>query len=589
MTQEGFKRKLTAILSADVVGYSRLMDDNEEATIRTLNDYLKSMTTLIQQYRGRVVDATGDNLLAEFTSAVDAVNCSVKIQRSLAKRNTNLGFERRMEFRIGVNVGDVVEEDERIYGDGVNIAARIEELAAAGGICITERVYDHVENKLDLEYEFLGKQKVKNITRPVGVYRVLLEPATVDKKREPTEKTDKPSIAVLPFVNLSPDPEQEYFSDGITEEIITGLSKVPSVFVIARNSTFTYKGKPVKVQQVGKELGVRYVLEGSVRKSGERVRVSAQLIDATTGHHLWAKRYDRDLKDIFAIQDEITMKIMTAIQVKLTEGDHARVFGTGTYNLEAYMKFLKGLEHYRTGGRERDLLAMQAFEEAIAIDPDYAIAYRFLAGAHHMKVYYQTSKSPQRTLTLVKELTQKAISLDDTLAEARSYLGACYAIVGEYEKGVAEAERAVELSPNSADAYFMLGVVLAIADRLEEAKPMIKKAMSINPFPPPRYFYQLGWAYQNCNQLEEAVSAYEKALKLNPDYLFPYIGLTVAYTMLQRKKNAQAAAAEVLRINPKFSLSYWESILPLKECILPLKNQKTKKSIIDALKKAGLK
>jgi adenylate cyclase len=582
MTQEGFKRKLAAILSADVVGYSRLMDDNEEATIQTLNDYRMLMTKLIQQYRGRVVDATGDNLLAEFTSAVDAVNCSVEIQRAVAKRNTNLGFVRRMEFRIGVNVGDVVEEDDRIYGDGVNIAARVEGLAEAGGICITERVYDYVENKLDLEYEFLGKQKVKNITRPVGVYRILLEPASVDKTSEPIEKTDKPSIAVLPFVNLSAEPEQEYFSDGITEEIITGLSKVPSVFVIARNSSFTYKGKPIKVQQVSKELGVRYVLEGSVRKSGERVRVTAQLINATTGHHLWAERYDRDLKDIFAIQDEITMKIMLAIQVKLTEGDHARVFGKGTYNLEAYMKFLKGLEHYRIGGSERNLLAIRAFEEAIAIDPEYAIAYRFLAGAHHVKLYYQQSKSPKQTLTLVKELTQKAISLDDTLAEAHSYLGVCYAIVGEYEKGVDEAERAVELSPNSADVYLILGAVLSIADRLEEAKTMIKKALSLNPIPPSRYFYQLGWAYQNCNQFEEAVSEYEKSLKLNPDYLLPYIGLSIAYTMLQRKKDALAAAAEVLRLNPKFSLNYWESILPLK-------NQETKKSIVDALRKAGLK
>ena len=582
MANEGFKRKLAAILSADVEGYSRLMDNNEEATLRTLTTYRIAISDLVQQYRGRVVDTAGDNLMAEFTSVVDAVNCAVEIQRELVERNAELPHERKMEFRIGVNVGDVVEEESRIYGDGVNIAARVEGLAEAGGICISGRVYDQVENKLEFGYTFIGEQKVKNISRAIRVYRVLMEPTTVEKKSLTTEKTDTLSIAVLPFVNLSADPEQEYFSDGITEEIITGLSKVPSVFVIARNSTFTYKGRSVKVQQVSKDLGVRYVLEGSVRKAGERVRVTAQLIDATTGYHLWAERYDRELRDIFAIQDEITMKIMNAIQLKLTEGDHARVFETGTDNLEAYLKFLKGLEYYRRGGSRHNLLAKKEFDEAIALDPEYAIAYRFLAGTHHAEVYYQTSKSPKQTLTLVKELTEKAINLDDTIAEAHSYLGICYAIVGEYEKGVAEAERAVELSPNSADVYLILGAVLSFTGRLKEAETKIKKALFLNPIPPPRYFYQLGLVYQNCNKFEKAVSEYEKALKLNPDSLFPYIGLTVAYTMLQRENDARAAAAKVLRINPKFSVSYWESTLPYK-------NLETKKSIIVALRTAGLK
>jgi len=353
MNAEEFKRKLSAILSADVEGYSRLMDDDEEATVRTLTSYRTAIADLVQQFRGRIVDTPGDNILTEFTSVVDAVNCAVEIQRDLAERNTELPYNRQMQFRIGVNLGDVIEEDGRIYGDGVNIAARVESLSEAGGICISGRAHDQVENKLGLEYEDLGKHEVKNISRPIQVYRVLsypgaaahrvvqaktnlgrrwrkiglsvavvvlvvaalgiwqfymrrptVEPALVEKMAFPLP--EKPSIAVLPFDNMSGYPEQEFFSDGITEEIISSLSKTDQLFVIARNSTFTYKGKPVKVRQVAEELGVRYVLEGSVRKSENRVRITAQLIDAITGHHLWADRYDRDIKDIFALQDETT-------------------------------------------------------------------------------------------------------------------------------------------------------------------------------------------------------------------------------------------------------------------------------------------
>jgi len=419
MTTQEVKRKLAAILSADVKGYSRLMGEDEEGTIQTLNTYKEAMSNLIQQQRGRVVDAPGDNVLAEFGSVVDAVRCAVDIQKELKNRNAQLPENRRMEFRIGVNLGDVVEDGEQILGDGVNIAARLESLSEAGGICISGKAYDEVKNKLPLGYKYLGEQAVKNIAEPVRVYRVLMEPGAAgkvigEKKGKPRqwknaaiglvlfviaiiavvaiwklyappapqpeviskekitaslpekpsstvppsaevvpkekgipplpEKVskpvappapkvevaskekmafplpDKPSIAVLPFVNMSEDPKQEFFVDGMTEEIITALSKGPNLFVIARNSTFTYKGKPVKVKQVSEELGVRYVLEGSVQRSGDRIRVNAQLIDALKGHHLWAERYDRDVKDIFAIQDEITMKIITALQVKLTSG-----------------------------------------------------------------------------------------------------------------------------------------------------------------------------------------------------------------------------------------------------------------------------
>ncbi|MBI3304547.1 MAG: hypothetical protein HYZ72_20990, partial [Deltaproteobacteria bacterium] len=348
------ERKLTAILSADVQGYSRLMGQDEEATIRTLTAYREVMATLIRQYRGRVVDSPGDNLLAEFASVVDAVQCAVEIQQALKARNTELPLERKMEFRLGLNVGDVVVEGERLYGDGVNIAARLENLAEPGGICISGTVYDQVETKLALEYEHLGEQTVKNIVKPVRVYRVRMEPPSPGQPQgvAPTISQpglplpDKPSLAVLPFVNLSSDPEQEYFSDGMTEDLITDLSKLSGLFVIARNSVFTYKGKAVKVEEVGRELGVRYVLEGSVRRADDRVRITAQLVDATTGYHLWAERYDRELKDIFALQDEITQKIVFALKVKLTKEEQERFRRYPTDNLEAYDSFLHGLEYF---------------------------------------------------------------------------------------------------------------------------------------------------------------------------------------------------------------------------------------------------
>jgi TolB-like protein/class 3 adenylate cyclase len=504
VNMEEFKRKLTAILSADVEGYSRLMREDEEATIRTLTTYRTAMTGLIQQYRGRVVDSPGDNILAEFTSAVDAVNCAVEMQRELAERNAELPESRRMEFRIGVNVGDVVEEGERIYGDGVNIAARMEGLAEGGGICISGTAYDQVKHKLGLEYEYLGEQEVKNIAEPVPAYRVLSFPGAaahrVVKAKRAVRKTwrntivaiaailvvgaavavwhfyfrsppmevasvermtfplpDKPSIAVLPFVNMSGDPEQEYFSDGLTEEIISALSKVPKLFVIARNSTFTYKGKPVKVQQISEELGVRYVLEGSVRKAKDRVRITAQLIDAITGHHLWSERYDRELKDIFAIQDQITMSIMTALRVKLTEGDLARPLEKGTNNLEAHTKYWQAREHVRRRTREDNAAAHRILREAIALDPEYAPLYSLLALTHMMDIILKKTKSPRQSLTKAMKLAQKSISMDNSLHHAHAVLGWLYTMARQHDMGIAECEKAVALSPNAADAHFHLG------------------------------------------------------------------------------------------------------------------------------------
>jgi adenylate cyclase len=423
MAIQGFNRKLTAILSADVQGYSRLMGEDESATVQTLTTFRKVMAGLIEQHRGRVVDSPGDNMLAEFGSAVDAVRCAVMIQEELKARNARLADNRRMEFRMGINLGDVIVEGERIYGDGVNIAARVEGLAEGGGICISGNTYDQVENKLTFEYEYLGEHTVKNIRKPIRVYKMRMKVADTlpDVARE-LKLPNKPSIAVLPFVNMSNEPEQEYFSDGITEEIITSFSKVPRLFVIARNSSFIYKGKSVKIQEVGRELGVRYVLEGSVRKGGDRVRITAQLIEATTGNHLWAERYDRNLKDVFALQDEITMKILMALQVKLTEGEQGRILGKGTENHEAYVRILQGREHIYLMNKEGNALARQSFEEATALDPEFAVGYTYLAWTYLIEVHLGFSDSPERSMEKALELAQKALALDDSLADAHALL-----------------------------------------------------------------------------------------------------------------------------------------------------------------------
>jgi adenylate cyclase len=512
------------------------MGEDEEATVRTITAYREVITEVVQKHRGRVVDSPGDNILAEFGSVVDAVRGAVEIQEELKIRNTELPEDRRMEFRIGVNLGDVIQEEERIYGDGVNIAARIESLADGGGICISGSAFDQVKNKLELGYEYLGEHSVKNISEPVRVYRVLMEPEAVgkvigEKRSEPVRRTsalavvvvllllagglavwkyysgtvsppievasmekmafplpDKPSVAVLPFDNMTGDPQQEYLSDGISENIILALSKIPKLFVIARNSTFTYKGKPVKVQQVSEELGVRYVVEGSVQKSGDRLRVTAQLIDAITGNHLWSERYDRNLEDIFTIQDEITLKILTALQVELTDGEQARMWAKGTENLDAYLKLMQAREYYLQMNMESAALARQMAEAAIALDPEYGDAYSWLGATHMLDVYLGTSKSPKESIAKAIELTQKALALDDSLAVARSRLGFLYTLIRQHEKGVAEAEQAVALNPNSAGAHDYLGFALRFAGRPEEAIPVIKRAIRLNPFLPPPLF-----------------------------------------------------------------------------------------------------
>jgi TolB-like protein/Tfp pilus assembly protein PilF len=398
----------------------------------------------------------------------------------------------------------------------------------------------------------------------------------------PLPLPDKPSIAVLPFVNMSEDPKQEYFSDGITEEIITALSKTPKLFVIARNSTFTYKGKPTKVQQVGRELGVKYVLEGSVRKAGDKVRVTAQLVDAQTGNHIWAERYDRDLKDVFAIQDEITMKIITALQIKLTEGEQAGIYARGTGNLEAYLKFLEAIEYGRRQNPDDNQKAKRILEQSIALDPNYAAAYRLLGALHMFDVWLGSTNSPKDSLRRAVELSKKAIALDESLGMAHALLGHIYILMKDYERGIEAGQRAVEVEPNDADAHAYLGMGLTFADRPEEAIKAFKRAIRLNPKAPSWYLHQVADAYRHMGRYDEAITWGKKAVDRNPKNLPAHLVLAACYSLAGREKEAQAEAAQVLRISPSYSLERLAKTDPTK-------NQVAKKRYIDALRKAGLK
>jgi len=636
MTEEGIKRKLAAILSADVEGYSRLMSQNEVSTIRTLTTYREAMTTLIQQYKGRVVDSPGDNLLAEFPSVLDAVNCAVEIQRELAERNAEIPSTRKMEFRIGINLGDVVEEEGRIYGDGVNIAARIESLAEAGGICISGKVYEEVENKLDLEFEFQGEQEVKNIAKPVRIYRVLsfpgaaahrvvkaktaterkwrkvalimavvlvlcvgavliwqfylrrpsIEPASLEKMAFPLP--DKPSIAVLPFVNMSGDPEQEYIADGITENITTAISKIPEMFVIARTSAMAYKGKPVNVKQVSEELGVRYVLEGSVQKEGDRVRITAQLVDAIKGHHLWAERYDRDVKGFFKLLDEMTREIGTALQVKLTWGDYAR-HSSSSANFEAWGLFNKAYGLYMRAVTERkredNIKARELFEKAFKADPEFAGASLLVAWTHLSDVWYGWSKSPQKSIERAIELAKKARTIGVSSARHHALWSVIYTTKGQNERAIKEAEKAIVKDPNWPIGYISLFMPLLNLGRFEEAIPIIKTVIRFHgSYFPANFLQRQAIAYSMAGHYEKAISTYKEYFdrcKAESCLRIGHLGLAMSYVWLGQEEKARNHASEVLKIDPKFSLERYAKRFTWR-------NQADIDRVIDALRKAGL-
>jgi adenylate cyclase len=406
-----------------------------------------------------------------------------------------------------------------------------------------------------------------------------MEVASKDKMAYPLP--DMPSIAVLPFTNMSGDLQQEYFSDGITEEIITALSKVPRLFVIARNSTFTYKGKPVKVKQVAEEMGVRYVLEGSVRKTEDKVRITTQLIDALTGHHLWAEKYDRDLKDIFAVQDEISFKVVAAVQVKLTDGEQALIYAGGTKNFEAYARYLKGVDYVKRINREGNLLARKMAEETIALDPNYPRGYGLLAMTHWLDVRLGLSKDPKQSLTEAARLYQKALAMDPSNGSARVLLGYVFTIMRQYEKGMAEAEQGVAISPNASLAHIYHGYILIFNGMHKEAIKAIKKAIRLDPLPPDFYWRCLGQAYCHVGMYEEAIAASKEALRRYPDAILTHVLLAQVYALSGREKEARAKVEEVLRINPRYSVEFFRSSTPYK-------NPADMELMANALLKAGV-
>jgi len=627
MADEGFKRKLAAILSADVEGYSRLMDDDEEATVRTLTSYRSAITDLVQQFRGRVVDTPGDNILAEFTSVVDAVNCAVEIQRELSERNAELPDERKMQFRIGVNLGDVIDEEERIYGDGVNIAARIESLSDSGGISISHSAYDQIKNKLKLGYEYLGEHDVKNIREPVKVYRVLMAPEFegkligVEKKASKSgwlgvaaaavviiigtllwqvyqnkavspikeASAEKPSIAILPFENMSNDPEQEYFSDGLTDELIGDLAKISGILVISRNSAFTYKGKQVKISQVAKELNVRYVLEGSVQKSGDKVRIRAQLIDGKTDHHLWAESYDGVLKDIFDLQDKITGRIVSALAVKLSPYEQEKVAYRGTDNVLAYEAFLKGKEYWVKQTPEDLLKAIEYYEQAVQYDPNFSRAYAAIGQAYQTGSNYAWAWKMGIDPSTIRLLARKYLELamKNPSPEAYSLAAAIEIHRRNFQKSVAFAEKAYSYGPNSANWLSGLGWILAFAGRTEESIELFNKAMRLDPLDinknTPSCFIFIGVNHFSMGNLEEAVANLEKGLSLNPQGTNFSSFIAASHALLGHEIEARKALAEYIK-----RLNGWHPPIQFLYYAWPFKDSKVTDRLAKGLVKAGL-
>jgi TolB-like protein/class 3 adenylate cyclase len=602
-------RRLAAIMFTDIVGFSRQMGSNEARTLRLLDTHNRIIQQTVAEHHGTVIKTVGDAFLVDFPSVVHAVQCAQQIQAQFRTHNAEKESAEQIHVRVGIHLGDIVQRDGDVFGDGVNIAARLQGLAEPDTICLSQAVYKEIVQKLPMgTVVSLGRPKLKNIAQREPVYALLPEPPKGFRRRlqvqrlklKPWRRTvqavaavlvlvgagvlgrylsgatpaglplpDKPSIVVLPFVNMSEDPKQEYFSDGITEDLTTDFSKVSGLFVIARNSAFTYKGKAVKVQEVSKELGVRYVMEGSVRKMESQVRITAQLVDALTGQHLWAERYDRPVADLFALQEEIRQKITLALRVKLTPEEQERFKRAPTDNLEAYDYFLRGVEQVNRSTKEANSQARQLFEKALGLDAEYAGAYAALAGTHWLDWLIQWSPDPPQSLERAFALAQRAVALEDSLPYAHTVLGQTHLWKRHHEQAIAEAERAIALDPNYAEAYTLMAGILIFAGRPQESIELVEKAMRLNPHYPALYLNTLGVAHCNAGRYEEAIATQKRALARNPQFWGPHFCLAACYGHLGRDAEAQAEAAEVVRLNPNFSLGVFQRSMPYKEGAAP--------------------
>jgi TolB-like protein len=543
----GVTRKLAAIIAADVVGYSRLMGADEAGTLTALKQHRRELIDpKIAEHHGRTVKTMGDGLLIEFPSVVEAVQCAVEVQRAMRDRNADVPADRRLEFRVGINVGDIIIDGDDIFGDGVNVAARLEGLAAPGGICVSGRVQEDARGKLEVAFEDQGEQLLKNIAWPVRVYFVRLD-GTPSPMPPALTLPDKPSIAVLPFTNMSADPTQDYFADGIVEEIVTGLARIKWLFVIARNSSFTYKGRAVNVKQVGRELGVRYVLEGAVRKAGNRVRISGQLLEAETGNNLWAERYDRALDDIFALQDEITMSVVGAIEPSLRRAEIERVKRHRPNSLDAYDLVLRALPLVYVPMPEEAERAIPLLEKALAIEPDYAVALAALAWCHHQRFARGGLREEDRAAALRHARAAIARSGDDATALA---IAAHVMWQDEHDNAAASNlfDRALALSSSNVFALSFSALTLAWLGNAELAIARAQSALRLSPFDPMNYLPNCALAVANFHtkRYEEAATAARGAIESNPRFSVPYAYLAAALVRLGRGVEAKIAAQRVL-------------------------------------------
>jgi adenylate cyclase len=585
LSGERVKRRLAAVLAADVAGYSRLMGANEEGTLARLKAARNDLVDpTIAAHHGRIVKTTGDGMLLEFASAVDAVRCAVEVQRGVAEQNDGVPQEDRLEFRVGIHVGDIIIDDNDIFGDGVNIAARLEGIAEPGGICMSDDAFRQVRGKVEIAFGDLGLQTLKNIAEPIRAWRVQLggQNAAKAPALQAPALPDKPSIAVLAFQNMSGDAEQEYFADGMVEDIITDLSKLSELHVIARNSSFTYKGKPVDVKLVGRDLSVRYVLEGSVRKVGNRVRVNGQLIDTLSGAHIWAERFDRELTDIFAVQDELTQEIIAALKIKLSPSEKARIAAGGTKNVDAHDFFLRGRELVAGNKRDREMFveANACLRRAIELDPNYAGPYAALAWAYVMDYQNRWSDSPETSLDQAQRLVDEAIAKDDK----DPFVHYVAALVGlwkkDYERWAHEADRALSLAPNYGHAHLARGLVYVYTGEPVKGIPYIERAIRLDPAQQ-QYRHFLGTAYLVAGNYEAAAAILRERVAITPSTDLSRALLASALGHLGHLEEARQIWRELKEINPRYS--YVDHFGRL-----PFRNPVDADTLTEGLRKAGL-